>query len=55
MRYIFIVMRVFYGILDGSESSRYKKAPEKQRLIYEMWRAEWDEYGHWFYSIKLPL
>ncbi len=20
-----------------------------------MHRAEWDEYGHWFYSIKLPL
>ena len=24
-------------------------------IFVSMCRAEWDEYGHWFYSIKLPL
>jgi hypothetical protein len=38
MRYIFIVTRIFDGLLDGSETYRHKKAPEKQRLAYIVWR-----------------
>ena len=36
-------------------NARKQKPLTFQLEIFLIWQAEWDEYRHWFYSVKLPL